>query len=105
MNAVDRMVGTCTRTLEIGLTAYYKTVWWKVDIGGVYNIYRINIQFKNYDGYGRYNFIFNYTKKKYKKKSIKKQIGELETVNYGKLFCVKAWCTSIVNEAFDLSLV
>uniref|UniRef100_A0A8W8NPB9 EGF-like domain-containing protein n=1 Tax=Magallana gigas TaxID=29159 RepID=A0A8W8NPB9_MAGGI len=27
-------------------------VWWKVDLGGVYNIYSINILFKNYDGSG-----------------------------------------------------
>ncbi|XP_052717486.1 uncharacterized protein LOC128189775 isoform X1 [Crassostrea angulata] len=41
------------RTIVIGtgLSTPDKTVWWKVDLGGVYNIYRINILFKNYDGY------------------------------------------------------
>lgn len=40
------------RTGDIGLTAKHKTVWWIVDLGRVYNVYNINIQFKNYDGYG-----------------------------------------------------
>lgn len=48
--AVDRNTTTCMRTLEIGTTSYYKTVWWKVDLGGVYSIYNINILFMNYDG-------------------------------------------------------
>lgn len=42
------------RTTDIGPTSVDKTVWWKVDFGGVYNIYSINILFKNYDGYGMY---------------------------------------------------
>uniref|UniRef100_A0A8W8P1M3 Uncharacterized protein n=1 Tax=Magallana gigas TaxID=29159 RepID=A0A8W8P1M3_MAGGI len=37
------------RTLEIGSNSPYKTVWWKVDLGGVYSIYSINVLFKNYD--------------------------------------------------------
>lgn len=40
------------RTIVIGSTSVDKTVWWKVDLGGVYNMYSINILFKNYDGYG-----------------------------------------------------
>ena len=40
------------RTESIGQNNPYKTVWWKVDLGGVYNIYSVNILFKNYDGYG-----------------------------------------------------
>lgn len=32
-------------------------MWWKVDLGGVYNIYSINILFKKYDGYGMYLYI------------------------------------------------
>lgn len=51
-NAVDGNIETCMRTGDIGLTSDYKTAWWKVDLGRVYNIYSINIQFKNYDGYG-----------------------------------------------------
>mgnify|MGYP003692496645 CR=1 FL=1 len=42
------------RTEAIGPTSPYKTVWWKVDLGGVYNIYSVNILFKNYIGYGMY---------------------------------------------------
>ena len=51
-NAVDGKTATCTRTQEIGLNSPYNTVWWKVDLGGVYNIYSVNILFKNYDGHG-----------------------------------------------------
>ncbi|XP_052694675.1 receptor-type tyrosine-protein phosphatase epsilon-like [Crassostrea angulata] len=39
------------KTEDIGLTSKHKTVWWKVDLGGIYEIYSINIQFKNYDGH------------------------------------------------------
>lgn len=53
-NAVDGNIATCTRTKEIGIISPDKTVWWKVDLGGIFNIYRINILFKNYDGYGVY---------------------------------------------------
>lgn len=53
-SAVDRVRETCTRTYEIGPDSPHKTVWWKVDLGGVFNIYSINIQFKNYDGHGLY---------------------------------------------------
>ena len=52
-NAVDRDVSTCMRTQPIGPTSPYKTVWWKVDLGGVYNIYSVNILFKSYDEYGK----------------------------------------------------
>nr|XP_022311272.1 multiple epidermal growth factor-like domains protein 11 [Crassostrea virginica] len=50
-NAVDRDITTCMRTEEIGQNSPYKTVWWKVDLGEVYNIYSVNILFKNYDRY------------------------------------------------------
>lgn len=43
---------TFIRTEPIGLTDPNKTVWWEVDLGNVYNIYSINIQFKKYDGEG-----------------------------------------------------
>lgn len=49
--AVDRILSTCTRANEIG-TSSLKTVWWRVDLGGVYNIHNINIQFKTYAGEG-----------------------------------------------------
>nr|XP_022311643.1 multiple epidermal growth factor-like domains protein 10 [Crassostrea virginica] len=48
-NACDRDVTTCMRTNPIGLSSD-KTVWWKVDLGGVYNIYSVNILFLNYNG-------------------------------------------------------
>ena len=50
-NAVDRNITTCIRTNPIGI-ASDKTVWWRVDLGGVYSIYSVNILFKNYEGYG-----------------------------------------------------
>ena len=51
-NAVDGNTATCTRTEPIGQNNPYKTVWWKVDLGGVYSIYSVTILFKNYDVYG-----------------------------------------------------
>lgn len=50
--AVDRIRSTCMRTNDIGGTSLYQTMWWKVDLGGVYNIYSINILFKNNDAHG-----------------------------------------------------
>ena len=58
-NAVDRNITSCMRTGVIGPTSPYKTVWWKVDLGEVYNIYSVNILFKNYDGYGIYLSTYN----------------------------------------------
>ena len=40
-NVVDRDVTTCMRTEPIGVNSPDKTVWWKVDLGGVYNIYSL----------------------------------------------------------------
>ena len=51
-NAVDGNTATCTRTRVIGPNSQDKTVWWKVDLGGGYNIYSVQILFKNDDGYG-----------------------------------------------------
>lgn len=39
------------RTDIIGIHALHKAVWWKVDLGGLRNIYSINILFKSYNGY------------------------------------------------------
>lgn len=50
--AVDKITTTCMRTRDIGLNSDEKMIWWRVDLGGVYNIYRINILFKNYLHYG-----------------------------------------------------
>lgn len=49
--ALDRNTTTCSRTYDIGFNSPRNTVWWKVDLGGVYSIYSINILFKNYDYY------------------------------------------------------
>lgn len=55
--AVDRNTATCTRTNPTDIGGGYsdKTVWWRVDLGGLYSIYSITILFRNYDGAGRYN--------------------------------------------------
>ncbi|XP_052694706.1 scavenger receptor class F member 1-like [Crassostrea angulata] len=50
-NAVDENTATCTRQYAIGLNSPHETVWWKVDLGGVNNIYSITISFKTYDGH------------------------------------------------------
>nr|XP_034321059.1 multiple epidermal growth factor-like domains protein 6 isoform X2 [Crassostrea gigas] len=50
-NAVDGNILTCMRTQEIGRSSLDKTVWWRVDLGGVYNIYCINIVFRNYESW------------------------------------------------------
>ena len=53
-NAVDRDITTCMRAAVIGSSSsyVYNTVWWRVDLGGVYSIYSVKILFKNYGGYG-----------------------------------------------------
>lgn len=52
--AVDRDATTCMRTYSIGQNSLYQTVWWKVDLGGLYSIYSITILFKNYEGFGTF---------------------------------------------------
>lgn len=54
-SAIDEDTNTCMSSQEIGGRSLYQTFWWKVDLGGVYNIHRINISFKNY-GDGVYTF-------------------------------------------------
>ena len=56
-NAVDGNTATCMRTDIIGPNSPDKTVWWKVDLGGVYNIYSVNILFRNYNGEGMFLLI------------------------------------------------
>lgn len=43
------------RTKPIGVTNPDKTVWWRLDLGGLKNIYSISVLFKNYNDYGDYN--------------------------------------------------
>lgn len=52
-NAVDRNNTTCMRTYPIGQNSPEKATWWKVDLGGLYSLYSVNIQFKIYEGYGK----------------------------------------------------
>lgn len=56
-NAVDRNPTTYMKTLDIGRHSVNKKVWWKVDLGRVYSIYSVNIQFKNYNDFGVFSFI------------------------------------------------
>lgn len=53
-NAIDRNTATCMRTDAIGIgpSASYKHMWWKVDLGGLYNIFSIDIFFKEYESTG-----------------------------------------------------
>ena len=53
-NAVDRDIKTCMRAQVIGTASDDNIVWWMVDLGGVYNIYSVNILFLNYGGLGMY---------------------------------------------------
>ena len=50
-NAVDGNITTCMMTIDIGLGSSEKTVWWRVDLGGVYNIYSVNVLFRSYESY------------------------------------------------------
>lgn len=51
-NAVDRYTATCMRADDIGTNSKHKSTWWKVDLGGLHNIYSIQILFKAYEGFG-----------------------------------------------------
>lgn len=59
-NAVDRNIETCIRTNEISSVQQKtpETAWWKVDLGGLCNIYSVNILFKSYDYEGMYLLVF-----------------------------------------------
>lgn len=56
--AVDRNTASCMRTNDIGGNSPYSTTWWKVDLSRIFNIYSINILFKNYDGKGYKFYLF-----------------------------------------------
>lgn len=51
--ALDRNTATCMKTDVIGPNTDIKTTHWTVDLGEVYNIYSINILFKNYEHFGK----------------------------------------------------
>lgn len=53
--AVDRDIQTCARMEDIGTTTDDRSTWWYVDLGGIYNLYNISIQFKDYGGYSKYS--------------------------------------------------
>lgn len=47
-NAVDGNITTCMRTEDIGITnKQHDETWWYVNLGGVFNLYNIRIQFRN----------------------------------------------------------
>ncbi|XP_065922546.1 receptor-type tyrosine-protein phosphatase epsilon [Magallana gigas] len=50
-NAVDRDIQTCARMEDIGTSAPNRSTWWYVDLGSIYNVVNIRIQFKDYKGY------------------------------------------------------
>ena len=52
--AVDKDVTTCARTEVIGTTSADTSVWWRMDLGVMSIVQRVNIMFKNYDGYGKH---------------------------------------------------
>lgn len=41
-----------TDAIGTGASATYDFMWWKVDLGGIYNIYSIDILFKDYTSPG-----------------------------------------------------
>lgn len=45
-----------TDGIGVGSIASSKHTWWKVDLGAVYNIYSIDILFKDYGHLGMYVF-------------------------------------------------
>lgn len=51
--AVDRNIQTCARMDVIGQTSPDKSTWWHVDLGGIYHVFNIKIQFS--DNYGSTN--------------------------------------------------
>lgn len=51
--AVDRDIKSCARMKEIGITSLDKSTWWYVDLGGIYNVYNIRIQFKDVEGFSK----------------------------------------------------
>ena len=55
-NAVDGNVTTCMRTEPMGPNSTYRSVSWKVDLGGEYNIQEVTILFKNYDDNGKQTY-------------------------------------------------
>lgn len=57
--AVDGNTETCMQSRAIGPNSPDTTVWWKVDLGEINNIYTINIQFRNHDDYGLCFFFYH----------------------------------------------
>lgn len=46
-NAVDENKETCMRTADIGVNGKIHNTWWYVDLGNIYSVYSIRIQFQN----------------------------------------------------------
>lgn len=47
-NAVDGDINNCARMEDIGITSSDASTWWYVDLEGIYDVYNIRIQFKDY---------------------------------------------------------
>lgn len=41
------------RTKDFGINSENDYTWWRVDLGDIYNVYNIRIQFKNYDSFSK----------------------------------------------------
>lgn len=49
INVVDGNLNSCARMKEIGTTSSDQSTLWYVDLGGIYNVYNVRIQFKRYE--------------------------------------------------------
>lgn len=89
-NAVDRNTLTCMRTEQIGRNSPYKTMRWKVDLGGLYNIYSINILFQNYVGEGMLVYVFL---------SVKRVCTNVfRIINFLRSICIYGFFTNSTNK-------
>lgn len=52
---VDKNIQTCARMEDIGTTTNDRSTWWYVNLGGIYSVYNIRIQYKDYDGFSKYS--------------------------------------------------
>lgn len=53
--AVDRDIQTCAMVEVIGTTSTDKRTWWYVDLGDIYSLYNIRIQYKDLERFSKYS--------------------------------------------------
>lgn len=53
--AVDLDNSSCARMDDIGTTSPDKSTWWYVDLGDIYSLYNIRIQFEDYEDFSKYS--------------------------------------------------